>query len=80
MVLRRFPAHGRHTAREFLQKLEGHLLDQTALDPERLDSPAPADTESGSQKPSWSTLMPQAHRTESSAWIPAVKPVKEGDE
>ncbi|MGH7434900.1 MAG: HPr(Ser) kinase/phosphatase [Polyangiaceae bacterium] len=71
---------GRHTAREFLQKLEGHLLDQTALDPDRLDSPAPADVESGSQKPSWSTLMPQAVRTESSAWIPAVKPTKEGDE
>ncbi len=70
---------GRHTAREFLQKLEGHLLDQTAIDQDRLDSPAPSEVESV-QKPSWSTLMPQAHRTESSAWIPAVKPPKEGEE
>jgi HPr kinase/phosphorylase len=69
---------GRHTAREFLQKLEGHLLDQTALDQDRLDSPAPGEAES-LQKPSWSTLMPQAIRTESSAWIPAVKPPKDGE-
>lgn len=69
---------GQHTAREFLQKLEGHLLDQTAIDQDRLDSPAPSEAES-MQKPSWSTLMPQAHRTESSAWIPAVKPPKEGE-
>ena len=83
---------GRHTAREFLQKLEDHLIDsQRATGPEdRLDSPgptavapspfAPSPAAPSQQKPSWSTLMPQAARTESSAWIPAVRPKKEGDE
>ncbi len=76
---------GRHTAHEFLQKLEGHLIDTTGSaspespeSPESLDSPMPGDAESGSQKPSWSTMMPQASRTESSAWVPAVRPKKEG--
>jgi HPr kinase/phosphorylase len=72
---------GRHTAREFLQKLEEELIESHGGSAEdRLDSPAPPDAEPAAHKPSWSTLMPQATRTESSAWIPAVRPRKEGDE
>src|SRR5258708_5243212 len=58
---------GRHTAREFLQKLEGHLIDSqgSTSTPDRLDSPAPGDVDAA-HKSSWSTLMPQAVRTESS--------------
>jgi HPr kinase/phosphorylase len=68
---------GRHTAREFLQKLEGQLVEPRADDEGPLDSPAPP--EATLHKPSWSTLMPQATRTESSAWIPAARPPKESD-
>jgi HPr kinase/phosphorylase len=74
---------GRHTAQEFLQKLEGQLMEPQALDAEgdALDSPSPAESAPGlPHKPSWSTLMPQATRTESSAWIPAARPRKEGEE
>jgi HPr kinase/phosphorylase len=73
---------GRHTAREFLQRLEGQLVEPESMpgSEDRLDSPAPAPAQSPSQKPSWSTLMPQATRTESSAWIPAAIPRKERDE
>jgi HPr kinase/phosphorylase len=73
---------GRHTAREFLQKLEGRLLDSQGGEADggdRLDSPPPPNAEHAAHKPSWSTLMPQAIHTESSAWIPAVKPRKDGD-
>jgi HPr kinase/phosphorylase len=69
---------GRHTAREFLTKLEGHLMDShAATSSEGLDSPRPPEAEP--QKPSWSTLMPQAARTESSAWVPAARTRKEGE-
>jgi HPr kinase/phosphorylase len=72
---------GRHTAREFLQKLEGHLIESDSPGAaDRLDSPAPAEAAPLTHKSSWSTLMPQATRTESSAWIPAARPRKEGDE
>ncbi len=71
---------GRHTARDFLQKLEGQLIESASTGDEHLDSPVPSEVESHAHKPSWSTLMPQASRTESSAWIPAVKVPKEGDE
>lgn len=73
---------GRHTAYEFLQKLEGQLLDRPALEAEddHLDSPGPTEAEATPHKPSWSTLMPHASRTESSAWIPAARPRKEDEE
>jgi HPr kinase/phosphorylase len=74
---------GRHTANEFLQRIEGHIV----TEPEQftdeanapLDSPAPG--EAKGRKSSWSTLMPHATGTESSAWIPVARvPRKEGDE
>jgi HPr kinase/phosphorylase len=68
---------GRHTAREFLQRLEGQLIEADPADlAEGFDSPAPETH----HVPSWSTLMPQAARTESSAWIPAARPRKEGED
>ncbi len=73
---------GRHTAAEFLEKIEGKLVTRPAVDaePESLAAPGEDSTESSAPKASWSTLMPQASGTESSAWIPAVRPPpKEGD-
>ncbi|MGO9835601.1 MAG: HPr(Ser) kinase/phosphatase [Polyangiaceae bacterium] len=73
---------GRHTAHEFLQRIEGHIVPE----PEQftddanapLDSPAPG--EAKPRKSSWSTLMPHATGTESSAWIPVARvPPKEDD-
>jgi HPr kinase/phosphorylase len=61
---------GRHTAHEFLEKLESSLVTRPAIDEdEELQSQArlPPPT------PSWSTLMPQARNNESSAWIPAAR-------
>jgi HPr kinase/phosphorylase len=71
---------GRHTAREFLQRLEGQLIETDPVDlGDGLDSPSAP--EAAHHVPSWSTLMPQAARTESSAWIPAARPPrKEGDD
>jgi HPr kinase/phosphorylase len=80
---------GRHSATEFLQRVEGHLIPRPApeRDPEAAPAtvPAPAFVETppvrGPNKPSWSMLVPHASSTESSAWIPAVRPPrKEGDQ
>jgi HPr kinase/phosphorylase len=76
---------GRHTAHEFLERIETHLVTRPALEqePESLAAPAvhpPPDMQVPSRGPSsWSTLMPAASGTESSAWIPAVRR-KDGDE
>jgi HPr kinase/phosphorylase len=75
---------GRHTATEFLERIEAHLSARPVVEPESLASPpASAYESSGAQPPptpSWSTLMPQASGTESSAWIPAVRPPRKEDE
>jgi HPr kinase/phosphorylase len=77
---------GQHTAAEFLERIEAHLSTRPSADkePESLASPpAPAYESSGKPQPptpSWSTLMPQASGTESSAWIPAVRPPPKEDE
>jgi HPr kinase/phosphorylase len=78
---------GRHTANEFLEKIESNLVTRPAIErePESLaEPPAYARTlPPEANKPStasWSTLMPSASGTESSAWIPAVRPPKEGNE
>jgi HPr kinase/phosphorylase len=76
---------GRHTATEFLGKIESHLVTRPAIEcePESTATPpVPSDETSkpAPPAPSWSTLMPQASGTESSAWIPAVRPPKRGDE
>ena len=69
---------GRHTAHEFLDKIEGHLVTRPALDSEAAEK-----FETASEEPkrtTWSTLAPNATGTESSAWIPAARPRKEGEE
>jgi HPr kinase/phosphorylase len=72
---------GRHSASEFLERIEGHMarpaIEQSS---ESIASPADPESEEKPQSSSWSALMPQARGTESSAWVPAVRPRKEGDE
>ena len=62
---------GRHTASEFLERIEGHLLMRPAIErePDSFLSNAPAVP--SARPPGWSSLPPQASGTESSAWIPA---------
>jgi len=67
---------GRHTALEFLQKIEGHMQPDVG-DSEPI---APAQDIEESKPATWSTLAPNASGTESSAWIPAVRPPREGRE
>jgi HPr kinase/phosphorylase len=77
---------GRHTAHEFLHKIEAQLITRPAVegDSEPLSTP-PLVLPEGSREgrpptASWSTLMPHARGTESSAWVPAARqPKKEGD-
>jgi hypothetical protein len=64
---------GRHTALEFLQKIEGHMQPEGG-DSEPLPS---ADAPEENRPATWSTLAPNASGTESSAWIPAVRPPRE---
>jgi hypothetical protein len=64
---------GRHTAHEFLEKLESSLV-QRATDGETGPPPPPSPgLQPPIPSPSWSTLIPQARATESSAWIPAAR-------
>jgi HPr kinase/phosphorylase len=68
---------GRHTAHEFLDKIEGHLAMRPAVEP----GPYAVESEAESRGPAtWSTLAPNASGTESSAWIPAARPRKGGEE
>jgi hypothetical protein len=65
---------GRHSANEFLGKIEERLVRGIEADADRADaieSKPPA---------TWSTLAPNASGTESSAWIPAARTRKGGDE
>jgi HPr kinase/phosphorylase len=79
---------GKHTASDFLEKIERHLTVGAAVDRESSSTAGPApETGEAAPKhptpaptPSWSTLMPQASGTESSAWIPAVRPPPKEDE
>jgi HPr kinase/phosphorylase len=69
---------GRHTAVEFLQRIEGQIARPGA---EEVTTPTPEGAGvDPKRKSTWSTLVPQATGTESSAWIPAVRPPKDGDE
>ncbi len=79
---------GRHTALEFLEKIEEHMKPEGQGDgpahPMPLD-PVPEAAEEGeaqqeTRPATWSTLAPNASGTESSAWIPAARPRKEGTE
>jgi hypothetical protein len=69
---------GRHTATEFLAKIEGHLAMPPALD----DDLPGRESDTGEPRPptTWSTLAPSASGTESSAWIPAAPPGNTGKE
>ncbi len=61
---------GKHTAQEFLGRIESHLAAR----------PSPsAEPETGTGR-SWPSMTPQASATESSAWIPAVRVKKPEDE
>ena len=73
---------GRHSANEFLERIEGHLVPRPAIEQssESIASPPDPESEEKPQSSSWSALMPQAKGTESSAWVPAARPRKEGDE
>jgi HPr kinase/phosphorylase len=86
---------GIHTPQEFMNKIDSSLLTEPALErePESLAAP-PVDaiepgslpTEHGvrrsvpSDPPTWSSLTQASTATESSAWIPAVRPKDDGDE
>ncbi len=61
---------GKHTAKEFLGRIESHLSTQ----------PSYADIEEARTGPSWPSMTPNASATESSAWIPAVRPKPKEDE
>jgi HPr kinase/phosphorylase len=70
---------GRHTASEFLERIEGQLLMRPAIEREP-DSFAPsAPPVPPGRPPGWSSLPPQASGTESSAWIPAAPPAAKGE-
>jgi HPr kinase/phosphorylase len=73
---------GRHSAREFLERLEGELVvPRSSVDDDAESSAIPAaEPDSRSLKPTWSMLSPGASSSESSAWIPAVRPPKGRDE
>ncbi|MBV9947498.1 MAG: HPr(Ser) kinase/phosphatase [Myxococcales bacterium] len=74
---------GRHTAHEFLDKIEARLVTRPAIEQEPESLVAPAITESApeTRRPTWSSLPPQASGTESSAWVPSVRvPHREGEE
>jgi HPr kinase/phosphorylase len=73
---------GRHTASEFLERIESNLVTRPAIErePESLAAPAVSAPSEPGKAASWSTLMPSASGTESSAWIPAMRPPKEGNE
>ncbi|MGH7272405.1 MAG: HPr(Ser) kinase/phosphatase [Polyangiaceae bacterium] len=64
---------GRHTAKEFLEKIEGHLTRGARPD----DLPGPphvaAEASEEARAATWSTLSPSMGGTESSAWIPAAR-------
>jgi HPr kinase/phosphorylase len=72
---------GRHSAQEFLERIEGHLRPRPALDEEPESSAVPATVGEGrGARPTWSMLAPNASGTESSAWIPAARNPKGKDE
>jgi HPr kinase/phosphorylase len=82
---------GTDTAQEFLNRVESALIARPALEmePESLGDARVAPTSSGEpvprippERPTWSSLVAaeRVNATESSAWIPAVRPKPEGDE
>jgi HPr kinase/phosphorylase len=73
---------GRHTAQEFLERIEGHLVSRPAIEHDAESSPSSTESDQDNlhARSSWSLLAPNASGTESSAWIPATRLDKEGRE
>ncbi len=71
---------GRHSAHEFLDRIEAHLVTRPAIEREPDPLVTPITTTPRGRGAGWSSLPPQASGTESSAWVPAVRPPKEGGE
>jgi HPr kinase/phosphorylase len=80
---------GNNTAHDFLKRIESTLVSD--VDPESAaappvdaieHSPFPSPREIPPDRPTWSSITnhDRASMTESSAWIPAVRPRKEEDE
>jgi HPr kinase/phosphorylase len=69
---------GRHSAREFLERLEGRLVPRTEPDESHESDSEHAAAEGRPARRTWSMLAPNAGSTESSAWIPAVRPPEKG--
>ncbi|MGD0677853.1 MAG: HPr(Ser) kinase/phosphatase [Polyangiaceae bacterium] len=74
---------GRHPAREFLERIEGHLVPRPATTSENESNAPPGAIERPASKPTWSMVAPNAGGTESSAWPRAgraPRPPRQGDE
>jgi len=85
---------GSDSAQEFLNRVESHMIERPALEVEpeslvagpvvdkRREPEAPQEPRVPPDRPTWSNLQSaeRASMTESSAWIPAVRPRREGDE
>jgi HPr kinase/phosphorylase len=77
---------GRHTAKEFLGRIESHLgprpqdkpAASLAAEAARNDKEEPAGARTGVQR--WRSLTPNPNPNESAAWIPAVRLGKEEEE
>jgi HPr kinase/phosphorylase len=70
---------GRHTAKEFLGRIESHL----GARPEPVEKPAEVADSATGARPGvhrWRSLTPNPSPNESSAWIPAVRLNKEDEE
>jgi HPr kinase/phosphorylase len=64
---------GRHSAREFLERLEGRLMPRSDLEAETDTESTRPEADPRALRRTWSMLAPNASGTESSAWIPAAK-------
>jgi HPr kinase/phosphorylase len=81
---------GTDSAQEFMDRVEGNLIARPAVElnneslaPGAVDAVErpPAEIRIPSDRPTWTSLQAErANMTESSAWIPAVRPKPEGDE
>jgi HPr kinase/phosphorylase len=71
---------GIQTAQDFLGKLEGQLLRPAVEEgPLQEEVVAAAQAPVPTDPPTWSRLADRGHQNESSAWIPAVRPKREGE-
>jgi HPr kinase/phosphorylase len=66
---------GRHTAKEFLGRIESQMTDPPPRPPDEAVT-----AEAQRRRLTWSSMTPNAGASESSAWIPAVRPTTKEDE